>query len=288
MSKLNVNKDETDFAIIPLKGQKTYTFADTLPQHPSRMLLVGASQLSGKSTVLFSLLSKRFPYFTFYGADNIFVICPTIRHDHRWRKFKINVDNISEEWDMEFIEKLKERIEKRKRPTLLICDDIIPIKGTKRDNEPFEAIFTRGRHYGENRKTGGGLAIWVTTQYYKALPPVVRGNCSNLCLWLASDSEAIKMYEEHSNGLTKNDWLYIYKYCCLKEHSFLHINYSNPKRIDGRFCLRFEQALQITGHDDEELEVGEYAEKEIVKAEEKAEIGVKEKKAVELKVTKPR
>jgi len=271
-----MTKNDIDYAILPLKGQKTFTFADTLPQHPARMLLVGQSQLSGKSTVLFSLLSKRFPYFTFYGADNIYVISPTIWDDHRWRKFKINTKNISTEWDMEFIEKIREKVEKNKKPSLLICDDIIPLQGTKKDNAPFSAIFTRGRHYGENRKTGGGLAIWVTTQYYKALPPVVRGNTSNLCVWLASDAEAIKIYEEHSNGLTKNDWMYIYKYCCLKEHSFLHVNYANSKRVDGRFCLRFESVLQLTGHDDEELEVGEYADKQIENAAEKSEIKVKE------------
>ena len=270
-------KDSNDFAIIPLKGQKTYTFADTIPQHPSRMLLVGASQLSGKSTVLFSLLSKRFPYATFYGADNIFIICPTIYHDHRWKKFKINIKNISTEWDMEFVEKIQAHVEKTKRPSLLICDDVIPLPGTKKSNQPFEAIFTRGRHYGENKKTGGGLAIWVTTQYYKALSPTVRGNCSNLCLWLASDAEALKMYEEHSNGMTKNDWMLIYKYCTLKEHSFLHINYSNPKRVDGRFCLRFESALLLTGHDDEYLEDSAYEEKQIDTAQEKAEIKVKER-----------
>ena len=82
--------------------------------------------------------------------------------------------------------------------------------------------------------------------------------------------------------------MYIYKYCCLQEHSFLHINYANPSRIDGRFCLRFESALQLAGHDDEELEVGEYEGKQIEKAEEKAEIKVHEKKPKEEKVTKPR
>ncbi len=270
---------DNDYAIIPVKGQKTYTFADTLPQHPSRMLLVGQSQLSGKSTVLFSLLSKRFPYFTFYGADNIYVICPTIYDDHRWKKFKIKTENISIEWDMEFIDMIKEKVSKRKTPTLLICDDVIPLKGTKRDNEPFAAIFTRGRHYGENKKTGGGLSIWVTTQYYKALPPVVRGNTSNLCVWLGSDAEAMKIYEEHSNGLAKNDWLLIYKYCTLKEHSFLHINYANSKRVDGRFCLRFESVLQLTGHDDEHLEDSTIEEKQIEDAQEKAEIKIKPKKA---------
>jgi len=275
-SKAKTN--DIDYSIIPLKGQKTYTFADTIPQHPCRMLLVGQSQLSGKSTVLFSLLSKRFPYFTFYGADNIYVICPTIYHDHRWRKFKINVKNISTEWDMDFIDHIQESIEKSKRPSLLICDDIIPLKGTKKDNAPFEAIFTRGRHYGENKKTGGGLSIWVTTQYYKALTPIVRGNCSNICLWLASDAEALKMYDEHSNGMTKNDWMLIYKYCTLKEHSFLHINYANPKRVNGRFCLRFESALILTGHDDEYLENEDIENAQLDTAQEKAEIKIKERR----------
>ena len=263
--------DEDEFKIIPLQGQKTYKFADTLPEHPCRMILVGASQLSGKSTVLFSLLSKKFPYFTFYGADNIYVICPTIYDDHRWRNFKLNVDNIRVEWDNKFIQEIEEKVSKNKKPSLLICDDIIPIQGTRRDNEPFHAVFTRGRHYGENRKSGGGLAIWVTTQYYKALDPVVRGNSSNLCLWLASDAEAVKIYEEHSNGLSKQEWMYIYKYAVVKAHSFLHINYSNSERTDGRFCMRFEKVLQIAGHEDEDLET-----KRIDEAKAKTDIDLKE------------
>jgi len=265
-------KAPTDtFTIDPIKGQKTYTFADTLPPHPSRMLLVGASQLSGKSTVLFSLLSKRFPYFTFYGADNIYIICPTIYDDHRWKNYKLNIDNISTEFDNDFISMIEEKVSKNKKPSLLICDDVIPIKGSNKENEPFYSIFTRGRHYGENKRTGGGLSIWVTTQYYKALAPVVRGNCSNICMWLGSDAEVGKMYEEHSNGLIKNEWYYIYKYATVKPHSFLHINYSNPSRVDGRFCLRFESVLQIEGHEDEDIE-----NKRIEEAESKTDIRISE------------
>ena len=259
-----------DFTIEPLRGQKTYTFSDTLPSHPARMLLVGASQLSGKTTVLFSLLSKRFPFFTFYGSDNIYVICETIFDDHRWRNFKLRMDNISSKWDPKFISMIEEKVSENKKPSLLICDDIIPIQGTQRDNEPFYSVFTRGRHYGENRRTGGGLSIWCTTQYYKALGPIVRANCSNLCVWLASDAEVNKIYEEHSNGLRKDEWYYIYKYATVKPHSFLHINYANPSRVDGRFCLRLEKVLQIEGHEDEDLENAE-----IEKAEEKSDIRVK-------------
>lgn len=239
MKKLN-------YEIEPIKGQKTFKFSETLPEHPSRVLFIGPSQLSGKTTVLLNLLNrKKFPFYKFYHPRNIYIICPTINHDHRWKDMDLKKENIIDKWDIDFIKKVEKKVNKKKYPSLLIVDDTIPLPGGRSNKEDFWAIFTKGRHYGENRKTGGGLSIWVTTQYYKSLAPVVRNNCSNLCLWLSSDQQVNTMYDEHSNGLKKKLWIEIYQYCTKKPHSFLHINYSNHHLKDGRFCLKFEKVLKF-------------------------------------------
>ena len=170
----------------------------------------------------------------------------TIKLDKRWHKLGLNKENFTEKWDPDWIEKIKSKINSKKVPSLIIFDDIIPIPGGRAQNEAFESLYTRGRHLGGEH---GGAAIWASTQYYKAIQVMIRNNCSNLCLWLSSDQQARAMWEEHSQGLSRKDWLEIYRYCVKDPHSFLHINYANPD-IQDRFCKKFEFVLHFSNEED--------------------------------------
>ena len=69
--------------IEPIKSQKHYKFSKSIPKHPARLLLIGSSQLSGKTTVFLNMLGKRFPYYKFYRPENIYAMVPTIHLDKR-------------------------------------------------------------------------------------------------------------------------------------------------------------------------------------------------------------
>ena len=87
---------EAKLHIEPVKSQKHYDFSETLPKHPSRVLLIGSSQLSGKTTVFLNMLGKRFPYKKFYEPDNIYAMVPTIHIDKQWHKLGLKKTNFSD------------------------------------------------------------------------------------------------------------------------------------------------------------------------------------------------
>ena len=134
-----------------IKSQKSYMFAKTIPQHPARLLLIGSSQLSGKTTVFLNLLGKRFPFKKFYGKENIYCMVPTIHHDKRWHKLGLDKENFSDKWDPDWITEVVGKVNDRKVPSLFIFDDIIPIGGGEAKNQPFYELFTKGRWQGVSR-----------------------------------------------------------------------------------------------------------------------------------------
>ena len=230
------------YPIEALKGQKTYTWSQCLPSHPFKMLMVGKSP-AGKTTVLISMLNKKFPFANFF-KNNIFVMCPTIRDDKRWgpvlKRLKIEKEFISETWDDDFIsEKVKKHVDEHRLPTLLVIDDMIPIPGPRKNRTVFTSVFTRGRHWGND----AGLSIITTTQFLRALDPIIRSNASNILLWFNSDKETLKAYEENASGLSKKDWYELFLHAVRQKYSFFHINYGAPSLEEGRFCLRFEKII---------------------------------------------
>ena len=227
----------------PEKGQTTYKFGQTLMDHPFKCVMVGKSP-AGKTTVLLgAILAKHSPYPKFF-KKNIFIVCPTIKDDKRWKttlkRLKIPEEQILDRWDDKFIkDKVKKHVDVKRLPTLLILDDCIPIPGPLKNRHYFHSVFTRGRHWGND----AGLSIIVTTQFYRSLRPIVRSNLTNLLVWHNSDKETTKVFEEHSSALSRKDWYDLFYHAVRQKYSFLHINYGAPSLEEGRMCLRFEKIL---------------------------------------------
>jgi hypothetical protein len=156
MNKLN---------ILPCRDTyDTYTIdkGDLLSKLPSKILIVGKSAISGKSTVLSNLVNRPEYYGNDFEGDNIYLISGSTNSDEKIKniiKFKkIPEENVFSYLDdevLEFImeqikEKYNEAIEEDEKPkhSLVIFDDIsYDSKMSKPKDDKIGELVCNMRHY---------------------------------------------------------------------------------------------------------------------------------------------
>jgi GTPase SAR1 family protein len=123
---------------------------------------------------------------------------------------------------------------------LLIFDDLVGsnlFANTKVN--PFRRLNTTLRHY--------STSVIMVSQAYKEIPKTVRINTSVLILYdIANQQELEDLYAENNCGLTKDEWLSIYRYCTAEPFNFMYINYKLPK--PDRIMKNFDEPIPIQPH----------------------------------------
>jgi hypothetical protein len=181
-----------------------------------------AKRNSGKSVLIKYIISEYKDEF-----DQIYCICPTESiNDFYSSSSIVDRDHIFDEWDEEWVEKLiamMTRVNKGKTKTtakhiLIILDDLIA-DANLHQSPAFKKLFTRGRHL--------FISIIMTTQYLKAIPPLVRANSDFIFLGQMNRQSVEIMVEEfHGNEISKKDFIDIYKNA-IKNYGFFVINQSS-------------------------------------------------------------
>ena len=99
-------KDEAD---------KYYTKKDLIFDIPFRLLIVGKSQLSGKSNILVNLLLRDEFYNKDFNGENIFLVSPSIKNDEKIKKIikikEIPEENLFTEYDEDVLKELYKMLE---------------------------------------------------------------------------------------------------------------------------------------------------------------------------------
>ena len=62
------------------------------------------------------MLGKRFPYFKFYGPENIYAMVPTVHLDKRWDRLGLKKENFSDKWDADWIDMVVGKVNDKKIP----------------------------------------------------------------------------------------------------------------------------------------------------------------------------
>jgi GTPase SAR1 family protein len=141
---------------------------------------------------------------------------------------------------------------------LLIFDDLVGsnlFANTKVN--PFRRLNTTLRHY--------STSVIMVSQAYKEIPKTVRINTSVLILYdIANQQELEDLYAENNCGLTKDEWLNIYRYCTAEPFNFMYINYKLPK--PDRIMKNFSEKIPIKPRASDRRE---QLQKEYAKEEEK-------------------
>jgi hypothetical protein len=218
------------------------------PKIPANILLLGRCG-SGKSSILYSLLTKGFTYGPKHKSlfDEAVFYIGTLDAKHIFEKLPIKNSLVLEEFDpMDFSNYLDdlrthqlEKLEKKKPPmnTLICFDDFVGAALMKRINNkpsPLEKLVLTSRHE-------ANATIMFCSQVYRNSGfsnPTVRNNLTTIILAQMSRIELEKISEEYSGDMTKDEFITIYDRIMAKRpYNFMVMDSRRP--LNARWTEQF-------------------------------------------------
>ena len=219
------------------KKENFYKKKDMLFDLPCRVLCVGKSQFSGKSSFLLNMLCQDDSRLYKNDFDEIYIFSGSIKSDTKIKNI-INVhdipdENIHENFDEDMLEAIfdlteedyTEALDAGEKPkhVCVILDDV-SFDGSlkKKNNGIINKVFCNGRHC--------NMSIFVCSQQYVHLQTTQRENATGVVVWSCSDKQLDLIAEDHNileNG--KRQFKSMFRKVTDKPYSFMVINYSNPK-----------------------------------------------------------
>lgn len=222
-----------DYSILRVndKTDSYYTKKKDIFDLPFRLLIVGKSFLSGKSTVILNLLLREKFFKNDFKGDNIFIVSNNAM-DNKMRILKTEKDVDAGNF-MEFsesnLEAIYEEVEERalesindggKPPnSLIVIDDVAFSGGLKEKmNGTLSRIMCNGRHI--------NLSIIVTAQKHTQLSTTMRSNASGAILFSNSMNEVDAMSQDFNYLESKKEFVSLFRKATKKKNSFLVVNFS--------------------------------------------------------------
>tara|TARA_R110000744_G_scaffold47172_2_gene103941 strand:+ start:1042 stop:1770 length:729 start_codon:yes stop_codon:yes gene_type:complete len=201
---------------------------------PFSLIIVGKSELSGKTNFITNLLlNKQFGYEGVWNGEDIYIISASIHNDHKIKVIKRNLEipsaNMMEIYDnmllTEIYGMIKDNyelaVQENMKPvqSLMIFDDISYGRTLKKKGSIIEKIFSNGRHL--------LISVITTCQSYTSLLTECRENSKGVILFDMSSRQLELVMDDH-NSVDRKQFKKAYRDCASKEpYSFMVVNYSN-------------------------------------------------------------
>lgn len=129
--------------------------------------------------------------------------------------------------------------------TLLVIDDQAGNFKATAYNNPLANFVMRHRHY--------GVSVIIVTQAFKSITSAIRTGCNCQVIFrIPNELELEQVYASFPAFLPKDKWLACYEHCMSKEHGFMYINSSFPKKkqvfsnFDKLLSISEEESSKIT------------------------------------------
>lgn len=236
------------YNILPINDPSdSYFIEHDLFNLPARVLIVGRSQVSGKTTLLINLLARF--YKEHFAPEDIWVISKTVNQE-KMKKIvdylQIPEDNLYNKFEPKILEAIyegiKEEFKKDKldgeTPThkLFIFDDmaysnIFSSSASHTDNI-MDELFCNSRHY--------LVTVIVIAQKYTQISTTLRENASALVIFESSSKQLELIADDHATT-DKKTFMQEAKKATKKKHDFLFISYSN--KTGNRFHHNFDTPI---------------------------------------------
>jgi hypothetical protein len=223
-----------------------------LPKIPANILLLGRCG-SGKSSILYSLLTKGYTYGPKKKSlfDEALFYIGTLDAKHIFEKLPIKNSLVLEEFDPvdfgNYLDDLRahqlEKLDKNKAPmnTLICFDDFVGAALMKRINNkpsPLEKLVLTSRHE-------ANATIMFCSQVYKNSgfsTPTVRNNLTTIILAQMSRIELEKIAEEYAGDMTKDEFIKIYdRVMAKKPYNFMVMDTRRP--LNARWTEQFSTPI---------------------------------------------
>ena len=231
------------------KAESFYTKKDTIFDLPMRLLIVGKSQLSGKSNLLVNLLLRDEYYNKDFDGDDIYIVSPSVDTDDKLKKLvdvkEIPEHNLMETFDEDVIKELYKMLEDEYREAVangekpsnkLIVFDDISYSGLLKKNTKgniLSKIFSNGRHI--------NCSCIVTSQKYSDISTSAREN-ANGAIFFDMSNKQLELVEADVNYTgPKKDFMKMFRNSIGAKHSFIVVNFTNEK--DKRYLNEYFQPI---------------------------------------------
>jgi len=235
---IKINSVKTDKSHVP---QPEAVKKDILPKLPASYLVIGRSG-SGKSTVLYNLLTS--PELL-GGYFNFIFVFSDVKADDILTKLELPKENYIQDFDDDTIDGILKKLEQKiendglekcapEYKVAFIFDDILNRQKFLKGNS-MRKLASANRHF---------LVSWfVLSQYYKAIPPVIRTNASAIIYFPASLAENERLSDEQClPGMSKKDFIELIDYATSEPYSFMFIN-NKAKKASEKIRKGFDKVI---------------------------------------------
>ena len=225
------------------KTDSYYTKLKDIFDLPMRLVIVGKSQLSGKSTIILNLLLRDSFYNNAFKGENIYLISNN-KLDNKLKILadmkKVPPQNIFE-YNEEKLEVLYEILEeefitsvadKEKPANILLVFDDVAYSGNLKNKTTgiVSKLVMNGRH--------ANISTIFTTQKYSLISTGVRSNVTGAILFGNSAKELELMTEDYNYLNDRKLFHKMYRSATKERNSFLVVNFSNDESemyLDSKF-----------------------------------------------------
>ena len=224
------------------KAESFYTKKDTIFDLPMRVIVIGKSQLSGKSNLLTNLILRDEFYNGDFKGDDIYIVSPSIHTDDKLVKIvdvkEIPEHNLMPVFDEDCIKELYKNLEEEYRDAVndgdrpsnkLIVFDDCSYSGSLKSKAKasiIPKIFSNGRHL--------NISVVCTSQYYTDISPNSRTNISGGIFFNCCNKQLELIERDHNYTGTKKEFMKMFRDNLGNKHSFVVVNYTNDK---DSYCL---------------------------------------------------
>ena len=218
-------------------AESYYTNKDTIFSLPARLLLVGKSQYSGKSSWLVNAFLKKEFYLDDFIGENIYIISKSLNTDEKLKLLvkckEIPDENLFNDFDEDILTELYKDIEenykdmveeKQVPPNIAFIFDDISFKGDlSKQKGVVSLLFSNGRHL--------NISTFITGQRYggsAGFSTSARENSTGVIVWSCSDRQLEQIETDHNRLGSKQQFKRMMRDITKNPYSTLVINYSNP------------------------------------------------------------
>lgn len=203
-----------------------------LPKQPTVITIYGAFK-AGKSVLLANMIEN--DDFFRNRMDKVVLISPTALNDDTYRHIVDDddveiVSDYSDEYLQALLDFQLETPKEDRARIMLIFDDALQYIKPRGRGSGAAHLATKFRHYNI------GYLVYVS-QYYKALPPMIRGNTGCIIVMKIPNTKTIKDMAEELDGFLNGNFMKLYVYCIYDQpYSFMSMNLrENPPIVYNRF-----------------------------------------------------
>jgi len=201
---------------------------------PFRLLICGASERSGKSTLVANLILRPEFYGKDFAPENIYIISPSARRDEKWRmmidRLEIPAENIMTEFDEDKLDAIYQIITEEHAQSkadgetpehwLMIFDDL-SYTGELLRNETVQKLICNGRHM--------LISQIYTAQKYTQLDTCVRENVTGAIFYSCTEKQMRLIADDFNQMKSKKLFIEEFLKATEPKHGIFIVNQVAPR-----------------------------------------------------------